>query len=379
MRDNAGSSRSNSRLKPETLKHNQLISELIRGLLRPNIISNKLTKKAKATVSAAAMVSRSGIKEVSRGLEMASILDSVDSRTQLAGHNRLELLLFRLHGKQRYGINVFKVQEVIQCPALTKVPRAHAVVKGIANMRGKTITILDLSMAIGGPPTHDFQDKFVIITEYNMRVQGFLVESVDRIVNMNWEEILPPPRAAAVNSYMTAVTRVDEELIEIIDVEKVLKEVIGTQDNVSEGIITGEIAELHQHVLLVDDSSVARKQVSKVLTQMNVDHTVCTDGKHAYETLKQWLDEGKDMPRFLSLVISDVEMPKMDGYSLTKAIKEHPDLKYVPVILHTSLSGNFNKEMVKKVGADDFMPKWEPDTLAMIVQERLAESADNFR
>jgi len=307
---------------------------------------------------------------------MASILDSVDSRTQLAGHNRLELLLFRLMGKQRYGINVFKVQEVIQCPSLTKVPNSHPVVKGIANMRGKTITILDLSMAIGGPPTTNIQDRFVIITEYNMRVQGFLVESVDRIVNMNWKDILPPPKAAAVNSYMTAVTRIDEEIIEIIDVEKVLKEVVGTQDGVSDGVITGEVVDLNLHVLLVDDSMVARNQVAKVLTQMEIPYTLCTDGMDGWQTLMGWVDEGKDMERFLGLIISDVEMPVMDGYSLTKRIKAHPDLKRIPVVLHTSLSGNFNKEMVKRVGADDFMPKWEPDTLAMIVQENLTASAE---
>ncbi len=128
---------------------------------------------------------------------MAGILDGVDMRTQLAGHNRLELLLFRLYGKQRFGINVFKVQEVIQCPALTQIPQSHPVVRGISNMRGKTITVMDLSMAVGGPPVRDTAGKFVIITEYNRRVQGFLVGAVDRIINMNWQDILPPPRGVA--------------------------------------------------------------------------------------------------------------------------------------------------------------------------------------
>ena len=180
---------------------------------------------------------------------MAGILDGVDMRTQLAGQNRMELLLFKLGKRQRFGINVFKVQEVIQCPPLTQVPQAHPVVCGIANMRGKTISIMDLSMATGGPALTDYQEKFVIVTEYNRKVQGFLVDSVDRIVNMNWEEILPPPKGAANGSYMTAVAKVDNELVEIIDVEKVLKEVVGGQENVSDGVIDIRESDLDQHVL----------------------------------------------------------------------------------------------------------------------------------
>ncbi|MCG6966499.1 MAG: chemotaxis protein CheV [Chromatiaceae bacterium] len=306
---------------------------------------------------------------------MAGILDGVDMRTRLAGHNRLELLLFRLGGRQRFGINVFKVQEVIQCPPLTTVPQSHPVVLGIANMRGKTIAIIDLSRAIGAAQVGDHRDKFVIVTEYNRKVQGFLVDSVDRIVNMNWEEILPPPKGAAQGTYMTAVTQVDDELVEIIDVEKVLKEVIGGQEDVSEGVIQQRHNDIPQHVLLADDSSVARNQVTRVLKQMGVEYTTASDGKQALDQLKAWLDEGRDVENWLALVISDVEMPRMDGYSLTKAIREHPQLSHLHVILHTSLSGVFNKSMVQKVGANDFLPKWEPDTLAMIVQEHLRQHA----
>ena len=136
---------------------------------------------------------------------MTGILDGVDQRTQLAGHNRLELLLFKLHPQQRFAINVFKVQEVIQCPELTQIPNSHPAVKGIANMRGKTITVMDLSMAIGEPPLDEADGCFVIITEYNRMVQGFMVGSVDRIVNMTWSEIMPPPKGAAIGTYMTAV------------------------------------------------------------------------------------------------------------------------------------------------------------------------------
>ena len=110
---------------------------------------------------------------------MAGVMEGVDQRTNLVGENRFELLLFGLGGKQKFGINVFKVQEVIQCPPLTGIPKAHRIVRGIANMRGRTITIMDLAMAIGRKPIDDIHNRFVIVTEYNRSTQGFLVSSVD--------------------------------------------------------------------------------------------------------------------------------------------------------------------------------------------------------
>jgi len=302
---------------------------------------------------------------------MAGILDGVDQRTQLAGRNRLELLMFRLVGRQRFGINVFKVQEVITCPPLTNMPGSSHVVCGIANMRGKTITVMDLSKAIGGPSLGDTEGRFVIITEYNRRVQGFLVGSVDRIININWEKILPPPKGTAGESYMTAVTQIDDELVEIIDVEKILKEVMGGSEEISEGVIDEAVKEDVQHVLVVDDSSVARNQVKRVLDQLAVETTLCNDGKQGLEQLQAWAKEGKNLKEWLALVISDVEMPMMDGYALTAAIRKDPALADLHVILHTSLSGVFNSAMVKKVGADDFLAKYNPDELTKIVQTRL--------
>ena len=156
---------------------------------------------------------------------MAGVLDSVNQRTQLVGQNRLELLLFRLDGPQLYGINVFKVKEVLQCPKLTVMPKSSLVVRGVANIRGGTIPILDLALATGKSALDDIQNSFVIITEYNTKVQGFLVRSVERIVNMNWGEIHPPPKGTGRDHYLTAVTRVDNKLVEVIDVEKILAEV----------------------------------------------------------------------------------------------------------------------------------------------------------
>lgn len=302
---------------------------------------------------------------------MSGVLHDVDMRTQMAGKNRLELLLFKLGQRQKFGINVFKVQEVIQCPPLTELPSAHMAVRGIANMRGQTITVMDLAQAIGGPPIPDWQEKFIIITEYNGVTLGFLVNSVERIVNLNWEEIKPPPKGTAGNSYMTAVTRLENELVQIIDVEKVMKEIIGIDETINDEVVTPNSADLSQHVLVADDSLVARKQIKKVLDHIGVECTLVNDGLQAYEQLKAWLEEGRDLKNWLAMVISDVEMPNMDGYSLTAKIRETPGLESIYVILHTSLSGVFNHAMVEKVGADQFQPKFKPDELGLLVQKQL--------
>ncbi len=298
---------------------------------------------------------------------MAKVLDNVNSRTQLVGRNRLELLLFRLDKGQRFGINVFKVREVMKCPTLTRAPQSHPVIRGIANMRGHTITVMDLALAVGKPAIEDMAESFVIVAEYNRHVQGFLVAGVDKIVNMNWEEIKPPPGGMGNITFLTAVTDVDNELVEIIDVEKVMADVMGYSDYIDENITDGTSKDQvkNKHVLVVDDSGMARKQIIKVLDQMEINYTAAKNGKEAYDILLEWAEDTSiPITDKCSLVLSDVEMPVMDGYTLTKNIKDHPVLHELTVMLHSSLSGAFNESMVKKVGADDFIAKYEATELA---------------
>ncbi|MEL0168155.1 MAG: chemotaxis protein CheV [Pseudomonadaceae bacterium] len=304
---------------------------------------------------------------------MAGVMDSVNQRTQLVGQNRLELLLFRLAGNQLYGINVFKVKEVLQCPRLTAMPKLHPVVRGVAHIRGGTLPILDLNRATGGPGLEDLDTAFVIITEYNYKVQGFLVRSVERIVNMNWSEIHPPPKGTGREHYLTAVTRVDNQMVEIIDVEKVLAEVVPANEKVSEGVVdAGTQAEaVSRRVLIVDDSSIARKQVMRCLQEIGVEIVALNDGRQALDWLKARADEGEDVSESLLMMISDIEMPEMDGYTLTAEVRNDPRLNKLHIMLHTSLSGVFNQAMVKKVGADDFLAKFKPDDLAQRVIARL--------
>jgi two-component system chemotaxis response regulator CheV len=304
---------------------------------------------------------------------MAGVMDSVNQRTQLVGQNRLELLLFRLEGNQLYGINVFKVKEVLQCPKLTIMPKSSRVVRGVASLRGGTIPILDLAIATGGTGLEDLKNSFVIITEYNTKVQGFLVRSVERIVNMNWEEIHPPPKGTGRDHYLTAVTRVDNQLVEIIDVEKILAEVAPTSEAISEGVVdvATQAKAITKRVLICDDSSVARKQVIRCLETIGVEVVALNDGRAAYDYLRNMVEEGRHPERELLMLISDIEMPEMDGYTLTAEIRADQRMQKLHIILHTSLSGVFNQAMVKKVGADDFLAKFRPDELAARVVARI--------
>jgi two-component system chemotaxis response regulator CheV len=305
---------------------------------------------------------------------MASILDSVNQRTQMVGQNRLELLLFRLTGKQRFGINVFKVREVLPCPKLTAMPNRNPLVRGIAHIRGQAISIIDLSMATGGPAIMDIENRFVIISEYNRTVQGFLVGGVDRIMNINWEDVMPPPKGAGRDAYLTAVTEIENELVEIIDVERILADIVPINSDVSEEVANAEInvAKEDLTILITDDSSVARNQIKRALQSLGIHLEVRKNGKEALEYLKDKAKElGGSAHTHVPVIVSDVEMPVMDGYTLTAEVKADPDLKDIHVILHTSLSGVFNQAMVKKVGADDFIAKFHPDELATAVQKWL--------
>ena len=304
----------------------------------------------------------------------AGLLDSIDLNTQLAGHNRLALLLFRLDERQIFGINVFKVREVIPRPPMSWMPGTHAQVTGVAEIRGRVVPIIDLHRAVGGEPSGE-SAKHVIVTEFNRSVQGFLVRAVDRIVHVDVAKVEAPPSGP--HGHLTATTRVGEELVAIIDVEKVLAEVVGQPPGLSERL-REEIRRLppsHRRALVVDDSKVARAQIEKVLSEMGLSCTSLTNGREALQYLKGMADRGQVPEEELLMVISDVEMPDMDGYRLTTEIRRDPRLAALYVMLHSSLSGVFNNNMSQKVGADRFVAKFSADELAEGVLERLLQTA----
>ncbi|GAA6203433.1 chemotaxis protein [Thalassotalea sp. SU-HH00458] len=307
---------------------------------------------------------------------MAGILDSVNQRTQLVGQNRLELLLFRLVGPQRFGINVFKVREVMPCPRLTSLPKQDKYIKGVAHIRGQTISVIDLSKATGGPEIIPDENSFVVIAEYNRSVQGFLVAAVERIVTLSWKDVMPPPEGAGKSSYLTAVTEIDKQMVSILDVEKILNEISPISTELSDDVIDDSVGDSigERVIMIADDSTVARNQVKRALEPLGLNMVLAKNGQDALDQLKDLAEGLNCITEKVALLISDIEMPEMDGYTLTAEIKSNEQLRKMPVILHTSLSGVFNNAMVEKVGAEDFIPKFHPDELATAVKKWLKPS-----
>ncbi|MGF1741686.1 chemotaxis protein CheV [Vibrio profundum] len=311
---------------------------------------------------------------------MSGVLNTVDQRTNLVGENRLELLLFSLNSLQIFAINVFKVKEVIKLPMLTKMPGSHHHITGVASLRGLAVPVIDLRSAIGFPPSRiEEQEENLIITEYNRSVQGFLVGQVRNIVNTAWTEIQPPPKTTGRATYLTAITQIQDDdkprIVEIIDVEKVLAEIVDYDVSISEGVLDSNLSqEINgRNVLIVDDSSTARSQVKGTLSQLGLNIIECRDGLEALHLLQSWADGGKTVTDQILLMITDAEMPEMDGYKLTFEVRNDQRMKDLHIVLNTSLSGSFNEAMVEKVGCDRFISKFQPDLLVEVVQERMRQ------
>ena len=284
----------------------------------------------------------------------------------MEGDNRLELLLFHLGTQQQFGINVLKVKEILDCPPLTQLPNSHPSVCGISTLRGESLPIIDLSKAIGKPGQYDKNVKeckgSVIVTEFNRTIQGFLVERVDRIIVREWKDILPPSGTLGSMSYMTGVTDVDGKLVQILDVENILGNVSPTAINI---IATDlDVSDVVQgKVLVVDDSALARKQTVDTLQAINLPYITAINGKEALALLKKCNLNNDDKNNTIAMVVSDIEMPEMDGYTLTQNIRKEPGLENMYVLLHTSLNGAINIEKAKQAGANDMLTKFIPEEL----------------
>ncbi|WP_299774399.1 chemotaxis protein [uncultured Pseudoteredinibacter sp.] len=280
--------------------------------------------------------------------------------------NTIEVLLFKLTGDQLYGINVFKVKEVLPCPALSSIPNSDESVPGCAHIRGQTIPVIDLAKAAGMGEITDYDDRFLIVTEYSRSIQGFLVYSVDRIVTLQWSDLSKAPAGVGEDNYLTAVAKIDEKLVEIMDVEKVLDEVNPVDEEIEEDVVPDEVMhEAHERkLLIIDDSAVARKQIKRVADKMNIDSVQAINGQDALDYLNKQSAEGHNLNSEIYAVVCDIEMPGMDGYTFATRAKGDERYSEIPILLHSSLGGVLNEELVKKSGANQFLAKFEPNELA---------------
>ena len=290
--------------------------------------------------------------------------------------SQIELMMFGLKSHHNYGINVLKIREIVHCPKLNKPPGMNKNVIGIANVRDKSIPVIDLSLSIGLGKTEENDSNFIIITEINNATQAFLVTRISKIVRMEWENVKQMPQHAGNTHYLTGVAQKDEDIISIIDVEKVLSSIYPVNSNVSNELKTlvkdkeAKLSKGNRYIMIVDDSNIARKQVAKTVLDLGLMIIVVSNGQEAIEKLLQMSKTGP-IEESIAMVVSDIEMPVKDGYTLTAEIKNNPLLKNLYVVLHTSLSGVFNESLVKAVGADDFVSKFDAELLGMSIEKGL--------
>jgi two-component system chemotaxis response regulator CheV len=269
----------------------------------------------------------------------------------------LSLLLFRLHSGRLLGINLLKVNEIIPCPALTKLPNRHPNVRGIATLRGAAMTVIDLARAIGERGAADEDDGCLIVTELSRSRQGLHVKSVERIVQCSTRDVRPPPAGSGARAFITGVTQIDGAIVQVLDIEKVLHDIAPALEEAPVGqLLDGQDARLLQgrRVLLVDDSQVALQQTLNVLRQLGLDCTAVRSAQAALQQLHEYHQAG--MP--FELLVSDIEMPELDGYSLVQEIRRSPDIAGTYVLLHTSLDSTMNTEKARSVGANAVLTKF---------------------
>ncbi|MBU1237130.1 MAG: chemotaxis protein [Gammaproteobacteria bacterium] len=306
---------------------------------------------------------------------MSDLLSNIDARTRLAGTNKLEILLFslgtdaRTGRRETFGINVFKVREVMRTPGITAAPDMPESVKGMVSLRGVLVPVVDLAEYAGVQP--DSPRDIMIVTEYNGHTQGFLVEAVDTILRLDWSQMrVPPPMllSSQLGGLVTAVTELpDGRLVMMLDVERVLSETTKIDDDfIFTNIKPLDIEDAT--ILFADDSSVARSQIERTLSALNIHFIATVNGRMAWEELQKIAQHasasGKKVKDLVQLILTDVEMPEMDGYILTKHIKSDPRFAGIPVIMHSSLSSMSNQQLGKSVGIDEYVPKFEPQRLA---------------
>jgi len=248
---------------------------------------------------------------------------------------------------------------------LTLLPSMHALLAGAMDYRGSTVPVIDLVRAMGHEPIADTSAAHVIVCEFSRTVQAMLVRDVDRIVHVDGATLEAPGSSFGGAARVSAVTRLDGVLLAIADVEQILAEVSECAAGPAVQVPRAELPSdgRAERVLVVDDSGVARRNVVELLDQMGLTSVIAHDGREAFA----WLDAHRDEP--VSLVISDIEMPGLDGYALCRAIRDDEQLRSLKVVLHTSLSGVFNEAMVQRVGADRFIPKFQPEVLAAAILE----------
>jgi two-component system chemotaxis response regulator CheV len=296
--------------------------------------------------------------------EHRNVLESVNPRTRLAGSNYMEILLFSLGTRETFGINVFKVREIMRTPPITRTPNVPHGVEGVVSLRGSIIPVISLSKFVdtGGAAA---SNETMMVTEFNCHRQGFLVRGVDRIVQVEWNRVKAPDILIAGGSgLVTSITEIaGGRLVSILDVESIIAGVFGEPP-----VPQIEPVRDGGTVFFADDSVVARKEIMQVLDRLGVHHQHANNGREAWDRLQVLASraqaEGEPLADRVKVILTDAEMPEMDGYVLTRRIKADARFAGIPVVMHSSLSSEANRAMGSSVGVDAYVAKFDAGVLA---------------
>jgi two-component system, chemotaxis family, chemotaxis protein CheV len=273
------------------------------------------------------------------------------------------LLLFRLSKTQLFALGTLKVRELVPYTPLSAIPQSHPSILGTAIIRGHTIPVIDMAAAVGYEPITEAEKSkcYIIITDCQRKVIGFLVRGIDKIIECNWRDIEPPPQNLGKNAFLTGVTSFENKLVQLLDVELLLSKVFPDNPDANRAILTDVQRETLKplNILLVDDSKVARKQLSDALDAINIPYIVTADGKEALEIM---IEAAKDKQP-IHILVSDIEMPGLDGYELAFEVKDNPLTANAYIILHTSLSSEISVSQAHQVGADEALTKFDAHEL----------------
>ncbi len=291
------------------------------------------------------------------------------------GSNEMELVdfrIFRMMGDEVYegiyGVNVSKVREIIKMPKLTELPGVPEFIEGIFDLRGVVIPVVNLAkwMGIETPPHITDKNTRVIITEFNNVLIGFVVHDAKRIRRISWADIEPASFASGAGALdrgkITGVTRIENDsVLLIIDLETVVEE-LGLYSP-TQGEIPSDEYNFSGLVLLLDDSTTARKIVKDALEKMGFQVVEAQDGQdglHKLEDLYNLYDE--HITEHLKLIVSDVEMPLMDGFHFAANVKDDSRFKNIPIVFNSSISDSFSEVRGKDAGGEAYLVKFDAST-----------------
>lgn len=288
-----------------------------------------------------------------------------------SGTNELEIVEFEV-GYNKYGINVIKVKEIIQPIPVTVIPHAHPHIEGIIQLRGEVLPVVDMLKVLGVPNGKYSDQHKYIVADFNKLRVVFHVDNVTQIHRISWTQIEKPSDIYQGNTnQVIGVVKIGETMILLLDFEKIMLDI-----NPDSGISVEPVKKLgkrersEKRIVVAEDSPLLRKLLNETLTEagyMNLEFF--ENGKDAYNYLETLLEKKGDITEQVQLVVTDIEMPQMDGHHLTKRIKTHPELQKLPVIIFSSLITDDLRHKGEQVGADDQVSKPEIADLILKIDE----------